>query len=724
MSGLPSAVCGQNWILLTDNVLLNGAAMAVSIFNAILLIWLGLTVLLNSDRRAWGIWLGGIGLLTGGAFFISHSALLNLGLHVFGWNMLFWWTVGLVPAIVLPLLWYLVVLWYAGFWEERPSPLQQRQQKWLWLVIILVLLGLAGLALGILFLLTPLWRFATLRLLMRWPVLGIPLPVLGYAIYVVLCIALSLDALARPGPSRRVMGNAARLRARPWLTAVSFTLLLVSLLTIGVMGWVAQQAHQRFFYEVIAELIVPIAVLDLVIAALIALAIILLGQAVVSYEVFTGKTLPRRGLWRHWRYAILLAAGYSLLIGASLVFSLRPLYILLLTALLIAAFFALFSWRAYQERERSIESLRPFLASQRLTEQLIAQSAPVEIDIAPPFRALCADVLEASLAYLTAVGPMAPLVGPPLIFPARNSHSLPPLTDLIPQLQHTQISLALDPAVYGGAIWAVPLWSERGLIGLFLLGPKRDDGLYTQEEIEVARISGERLIDTKASAEMARRLMTLQRERLAQTQIVDQQTRRVLHDEILPEIQMAIIALSSESAGNTAVGQAINTLSSAHRQISNLLRDMPATKAPEVARLGLARALQQTIALEFASAFDAVLWHIDPQAEARCAEMPALTAEVIFYAAREAVRNAAKYGRGEGQRPFTLTVSLQWQEGLRLQIEDNGRGLGAAESQGSGQGLALHSTMMAVIGGELIVESAPDQFTRVTLAIRSPAGFR
>ena len=49
----------------------------------------------------------------------------------------------------------------------------------------------------------------------------------------------------------------------------------------------------------------------------------------------------------------------------------------------------------------------------------------------------------------------------------------------------------------------MPLWSERGLIGLFLLGPKRGNGLYTQEDIEIARASGERLIDTRASAEIA-----------------------------------------------------------------------------------------------------------------------------------------------------------------------------------------------------------------------------
>ena len=38
------------------------------------------TVLLNADRRDWGIWLASGGLLLGGAFFISHTAILSDGL--------------------------------------------------------------------------------------------------------------------------------------------------------------------------------------------------------------------------------------------------------------------------------------------------------------------------------------------------------------------------------------------------------------------------------------------------------------------------------------------------------------------------------------------------------------------------------------------------------------------------------------------------------------------
>src|SRR5207302_8716203 len=91
---------------------------------------------------------------------------------------------------------------------------------------------------------------------------------------------------------------------------------------------------------------------------------------------------------------------------------------------------------------------------------------------------------------------------------------------------------------------------------------------------------------------------------------------------------------------------AMAVLADAHRQISNLLREMPSPVAPEVARFGLAGALRRAVEDEFPGAFDQVTWHVDPEAVQRLETISPLTAEVLFYATREAVRNAARYGRG------------------------------------------------------------------------------
>jgi len=97
-----------------------------------------------------------------------------------------------------------------------------------------------------------------------------------------------------------------------------------------------------------------------------------------------------------------------------------------------------------------------------------------------------------------------------------------------------------------------------------------------------------------------------------------------------------------------------------------------------------------------------------------------LASEVLFYAAREALRNAARYGRrADADSPLKLHITVVWREGLQIMIEDNGVGLEATRSshRGSGQGLALHSTLLAVVGGTLTVESTLGAYTRVTLRL-------
>jgi signal transduction histidine kinase len=115
---------------------------------------------------------------------------------------------------------------------------------------------------------------------------------------------------------------------------------------------------------------------------------------------------------------------------------------------------------------------------------------------------------------------------------------------------------------------------------------------------------------------------------------------------------------------------------------------------------------------EFDAAFDGVVWQVAPEAERRARAISPLTAEVVFYAAREAVRNAARHGRVPGC-PLHLRIAVAWDAGLRVTIEDDGAGW-SGEGR-PGQGLRLHTTMMAVVGGTLAVEGAPGAYTRVTL---------
>ena len=744
---------------MSGNFLLDWASMAFSLFNTILLIWLGLTVLLNAERRTWGVWLAAEGLLMGAAFFISHSAILGQNPYSLvstsrAWpsQIEVWWHAGWGLVIASPFAWYVLMLWYTGFWDgpagarSAASALYRRQLPWFVLSVLLTLFML-----GLLIFANPLPDIvhAVQLDLSGVPALGgIPLLILAFPIYILLCIFLSLDALLRPAPSGRLMGDLARRRARPWLLGSTFVLLAVSLLVGWVLFWLVAYARARPIQLIdYVRLATTLAWFDLALAGLLAVTILLLGQAIVSYEVFTGKVLPRRGFLRQWRNIVILASGASTLAAWSLTSQLHPIYTLLLALLLMTVFYALSSWRSYEEHEQSIRRLRPFTAGPRLYETLLAPAGPQErspgaalpeADLNAPFSALCADVLGVRQALLVPSGSLAALAGAPLRFP-KSVEANPedpagspafPVAGLLAGFTspHT-LAQPLDPARYQGMAWAVPLWSERGLIGLLLLSEKSDGGFFSQEEIEIARASGERLVDIQASTEMARRLMALQRQRLAEGQVLDRRGRRMLHDEALPRLHTALLALSSlppekQPDGQDARREAIDLLVEVHRQISDLLRQIPAATAPELARLGLAGALQQVLENELKDAFDEVSWQVTPAAAERLPGLPALSAEVIFYAAREAMRNAALHARPvaspASSTPLHLRVSLDWLGGLRLSIEDDGVGLGsnsAPARAGSGQGLALHSTLMAVIGGSLALESVPGEYTRVVLSL-------
>lgn len=715
---------------------LDWAIQAVSLFNLILLVWLGLTVLLNAERRTGGILLTGGGLLMGGAFFVSHSALLGHDANLITAGQDFWWYIGWAPVVSLPLLWYVVMLWYTGFWEARQSEeaadrrLYQRQRIWFGLTLLLGSALIVLLTIG--HLLPPFSQLAQFRSfpLSAQPLAAgmrgiIPLAVL-YPIYALLCMGLSLDALRRPGPSRRWLGEQARRRAQPWLLAASVLLLIVSLMVGAAMSWIALSLEYGSFTP---RMVTILGICDLIISGMIGFSVLALGQAVVSYEIFTARTLPRNGLLQHWRRAVIFAAGFSVLVAWTLAVQLRPIYSLLMTTLLMTIFFAMLAWRSYAERERFMRNLRPFLVSPKVYTQIL-DTDPVDggeengTGAASTFQSLCGGILETRQACLAPVGAMAGLAGPPIFFPEQNAPRLIALASLAAEFHSPEEKgLPLDPRQYQGYIWAIPLWSERGLMGILLLGEKRTDGLYSQEEIEIARAAGERLVDLKASAELARRLAMLERQHLAQNQVMDQRARQILHDEILPLVHTALLGLAGGSRTGTEDSMAL--LTQIHRQLSDLLRSMATTLSPEVKRLGLLGALHQVVERDLAGALEEIHWQVEPEAETAIHALPPLESEVLFFAAREALRNAARYGRPETGDPLKVSIRAGCANGLKFVIEDNGGGLeasnGAAAPAGqasSGQGLALHSTLMAVIGGSLSFEHETGRFTRVTLALR------
>jgi hypothetical protein len=212
---------------------LDWAILSISLFNMIVLFWLALTVLLNSDRHNNGVWMMGGGLILGGTFFVSHTAILgqSLNLNLDGLN--FWWQYGWIPVTLAPLAWYSVILWFYGFWDEKQSAIRKRHRWWLVCAVAvgtILVFALVGLK--------PIPDFANLiqlNLSASPTIYGIPILLIGIPAYMILCIGLSLDVLIRPDAASSMTTQMGRKRARPWLLATASSLLLVSVLVTYIV---------------------------------------------------------------------------------------------------------------------------------------------------------------------------------------------------------------------------------------------------------------------------------------------------------------------------------------------------------------------------------------------------------------------------------------------------------------------------------------------------------
>jgi nitrate/nitrite-specific signal transduction histidine kinase len=132
-------------------------------------------------------------------------------------------------------------------------------------------------------------------------------------------------------------------------------------------------------------------------------------------------------------------------------------------------------------------------------------------------------------------------------------------------------------------------------------------------------------------------------------------------------------------------------------------------------------ALEKTIHNEFPEAFEQVTWEVTEEAASQLKQLSALTSEVVYFAAREAIRNAAHHGRAGDLRPSLKIGTNQKPQAWEILIENDSYenpDISPRKISG-GQGLALHSTLMTIIGGELSFEQLSGSIARVVLYVPS-----
>ena len=129
-------------------------------------------------------------------------------------------------------------------------------------------------------------------------------------------------------------------------------------------------------------------------------------------------------------------------------------------------------------------------------------------------------------------------------------------------------------------------------------------------------------------------------------------------------------------------------------------------RPPALDELGLVGAIRQQVGLLDTSAMGGLRITVDAPEE--LGPLPAAVEVAAFRIATEAANNAARHS---GAR--ACTIELRRRDALEMEIRDDGQGIQPDGRSGSGIGLMSLRDRAEELGGDVVVESAQGQGTRV-----------
>jgi signal transduction histidine kinase len=489
-------------------------------------------------------------------------------------------------------------------------------------------------------------------------------------------------------------------------------------------------------------------ILDLCATLAVALVTLLIGYSIVRHGILIERSLARRGFFEQWRGIVIVATAIAIFIALLVTFTGSHLGGSLLITSLAAIAYALFTWSSYTAHDRYIALLGPFVRSTSLRHWLNTDLQKTEQDLENLFFHLCHDVLAVQFAYLTVTAgtlkrnfsyrwPVEAVLGTKLIALKKRGN----IDAEAPK--RVQITLHGQPMI----CWVLPIYDERGLVAALYLGPRDDGGAFTDEDMNLAQACGQRILDTLGDHEAMQAVAGLLRRRIVDVKLLGAQQRRVLHDEILPQMHLALLRLetlrslpdipatkpdlpasleTSEVCREQVLNEAIDMISDTHRRLATMMRTTAPGAPHRLERDGMMHAIRTMLEQDFQNAFDEVEWCVPDETAASIDEVtPPAIAELIFAAVQEALRNAARHARGTDiHRRLRLTLKATYNcedPYLEVIVADDGVGIVSASSAttGTGGGLLTHSALLAIAGGSLAIKSSPGE--GVTVRILLPA---
>ncbi|WP_165423755.1 sensor histidine kinase [Ktedonosporobacter rubrisoli] len=549
--------------------------------------------------------------------------------------------------------------------------------------------------------------------------------------------------------------------ARPGLLFAAILMAGVTT-SLGILGvwsminWLKQgQPAPKLPPPALLDLIpLNLMLLDLFAIGAVAVITLLIGYSVVRHGILIERPLARRGFFEQWRGIVIVATAIAVLIATIEYFTHSSLLGLLLITCVATGTYALFTWSSYTAHDRYIGLLGPFLSSTNLRHWLNTDLQKTEQNMEDLFFHLCQDVLEVQCARLIVMaGPVRRSFNYRWPISAEQQDELhrrderssaAALSSRAMPGTHEYATLAEAPGVNAHRMqmtlagrtiicWVLPIYDELGLVAKFYLGPRQDGAGFTDEDMELAHACGQRILDTLRDHEAMLAVAGLLRRRIIDVKLLGAQQRRVLHDEILPQMHLALLrletlrpfvsqkqALAKNTQPAPVLDEAIGIISDAHRRLATMMRTTVPSAPHRLERDGMMRAIQTMIEQDFQQAFDEVEWQVSEETAVRIDEaVPPAIAELIFAAVQEALRNAARHARGSDvHRRLRLTLKASFDPHLEVIVIDDGVGISASSStSGTGGGLLTHSALLAIAGGSLTMKSAPNEGVTVRIML-------
>lgn len=154
--------------------------------------------------------------------------------------------------------------------------------------------------------------------------------------------------------------------------------------------------------------------LDCLACLAILATILIVGKAVISYQVFTGRYLAMKSLKDYWKYILFFVVAYSLISSISGLIGYTTDSKQILLSVLGLLFFVKIQ---IVSRTREIENrkvLKPFLFNENLYESITQSSDKMDSHLENTFRLLCDDTLATTRACLVPMGAYASYIPKPL----------------------------------------------------------------------------------------------------------------------------------------------------------------------------------------------------------------------------------------------------------------------------------------------------------------------